>query len=152
MDTLFARRALDKRFVQLSSLNSLQRPQRGWIRAIRTALGMTATQFAQRLQVTPARVGAIEKGEVEGTLTLASLEKAAQALDCTLFYVLVPHSSLTGMVQERARQKADAITGRVNHTMLLEAQNVSGSELIEDRDELAAELIRTRLRHLWDEK
>ena len=151
MNTSLARKAMDKRLRPDARLSEAARPQRGWIRAIRTALGMTGVQFARRMGVAPSRIPALERGEVEGTLTLASLKKAAAALDCSLVYVLVPHSSLTEMVHTRAIHKANEVISRVNQTMALEAQNVPAEELREDRDQLADELIRTRLRDLWNE-
>ena len=84
MDTALARKSLDKRFQQYSPLSETPRPQRGWIRAIRTALGMTGVQLARRMEVAPSRIDALERGEVDGTLTMSTLEKAAAALDCSV--------------------------------------------------------------------
>lgn len=152
MNTALARRTLDRRFNQYASLSEIPRPKRGWIRAIRTALGMTSKQLANRMDVVPSRITAMERGEVEGSLTLSSLEKAAAALECSLVYVLVPHTSLAGMVNIRAKEKANKLIDRVSHTMALEAQSVTAQELREDRDQLAEELIRKRLRDLWNDK
>ncbi len=75
------------------------RPSRGWLKAIREALGMTTAQLGQRLGVVQSRVVAIEQAEAKGTVTLNSLEKAAQALDCRLVYALVPRQSLEDAVE-----------------------------------------------------
>ena len=57
------------------------------------------------------------------------------------------------MVDTRAVQKANEVIDRVNHTMALEAQNVTSDELREDRVlNWPPELIRTQLRSLWDDK
>ncbi|VAX03953.1 hypothetical protein MNBD_GAMMA20-319, partial [hydrothermal vent metagenome] len=85
-----ARRQLDKRLNLLRDSESFVRPSRGWIKAIREALGMTTTQLAKRLGVVQSRTVAIEQAEAKGSITLNSLEKAANALDCRLVYALVP--------------------------------------------------------------
>ena len=76
-----ARRQLDKRLITINKSDALARPPRGWVKAIREALGMTTAQLANRLGVVQSRVIAIEQSEAKGTITLNSLEKAAQALD-----------------------------------------------------------------------
>ena len=50
-------------------------PARGWTRAIRDALGMTAVAFAHRLGMSPAGVHKLEQAEANETITLASLKK-----------------------------------------------------------------------------
>ena len=67
------------------------RPPRGWLRAIRDALGMTMQQYAGRLGVSQPRIIALEKSEVEDTVTLGTLRRAAAALDCQLVYAVVPN-------------------------------------------------------------
>jgi hypothetical protein len=42
-------RHLDKRFSALRPLVQSPRPPKGWLRAIRDALGMTTAQFGRRL-------------------------------------------------------------------------------------------------------
>ena len=68
------------------------------MRAIREAHGMTGVQFARRLRIRPQSAEAVEKSEANGTIQLQSLRRAAEALDCTLVYALVPKTSLEGVV------------------------------------------------------
>src|ERR1044072_5621234 len=104
-DRASARTNIDKRLNPLMNVASLARPPRGWIKAIREALGMTTAQLAQRLGVAqPSAVG-IEKAEASKTITLATLERAARALDCTLVYALVPRKPLHTLVNERALEE-----------------------------------------------
>ena len=77
-----AARALDVHLNPVRSW-SATRPPKGWLRAIRDALGMTTRQLAARLGVSQPRVVALEKGEVDETLTLAGLRRAAAALPQT---------------------------------------------------------------------
>lgn len=109
-----------------ASLAQLQfplRPQVGWIQTIRTTLGMTAQQLAQRMGISQATVSNLEKSESAYTITLQSLQRAAQALDCEVVYALVPRQPLSRMVSDKATQLASASVQRVRHTMSLEAQS-----------------------------
>ena len=145
-----AARALDLSLGRLRS-GSVARPPKGWLRAIRDALGMTTKQFARRLGVSQPRVVALEKGEIDETLTLASLRRAAEALDCTLVYVLVPKQPLVETLRQRAEQKADAQLNRVSHTMRLENQALTNADQRRQRELLIDQLLRGNLGRLWDE-
>lgn len=145
-----ARKHLDKRLDRFRPVTELTRPPRGWLRAIRESLGMTATQLAGRLQVSQPRISALEKGEVDGSVTLASLQRAAEALDCTLVYALVPRLPLESLLMERAREVASKTVSRVDQTMRLENQGVEAKELRGERNRLAASLAETP-RRLWGE-
>ncbi|MGE5565282.1 MAG: mobile mystery protein A [Parcubacteria group bacterium] len=144
-----AARALDRRLQHIAEMSS--RPPKGWIRAIRDALGLTTRQYAARLGVHPSRVGALEKGEVDETVTLQSLRRAAEALDCQLVYALVPNRPLAAILRQRAEQKADEQLQRVGHTMQLENQEVSSAGHQQQREQLVDQLLRGNLRRLWDE-
>lgn len=124
-----ARQRLDERLATIKPEHRLTPPPKGWLRAIRDALGMTGPQFAARLRITPQSVADIEKSEATGSIQLKTLHRAAEALDCTLVYALVPKTSLEGAVQTRARQIAMRDLQRVAHTMKLENQSVSDADL-----------------------
>ena len=145
-----ARRDLDRRLARLQPIDELARPRRGWLRAIRDAIGMTAAQLAVRMKVSQPRVLAIEKAEQRGAITLATLERAAQALGCTLVYALVPNGSLDKLVLERARKMAAERLADTDRTMRLEDHSVSTATLDAERDRLAEELL-LRPRRLWDQ-
>ena len=103
--TNIARNVLDQRLSLWRSVAAdAPQPSRGWILAIREALGMSVTDFARRLGVSRQRVSQIEAAEVEGSATLVTLRRAAEALGCTLVYALVPNESLEQIVRRRARQ------------------------------------------------
>lgn len=152
MDTsALARKHLDRQLAALQSGGPLTRPPRGWIRAIRDALGMTSAQLATRMGVSQPRVTDIERRESQDALTLSTLRKAAEALDCTLVYALVPNRSLDETVRERARKVADARLWRVHHTMRLEDQAMGSNDLASERERLVDELLRGDIRRLWDD-
>ena len=126
------------------------RPPRGWLRAIRDALGMTTAQYAARLGVSQPRISALEKSEAEETVTLATLRRAAEALDCQLVYAIVPNQSLTQTQRERAILVAEKQLARTGHTMRLEDQGLSVNNMARERDRLVDELLRGDPRRLWD--
>jgi predicted DNA-binding mobile mystery protein A len=119
-----ARQALDRRLSLLQPEARFAPPPKGWIRALREALGMSGVQLAARLGVRPQSVEALEKSEAGGTIQLETLHRVAAALDCTLVYALVPKTSLEESVRRRARKRAMGDLARVDHTMKLEAQEV----------------------------
>jgi predicted DNA-binding mobile mystery protein A len=144
-----AAQALDRGLQQIA--DAPNRPAKGWVRAIRDALGLTTRQYAARLGVHPSRVGALEMGEVDETLTLQSLRRAAEALDCRVVYALVPNQPLEAMLRQRAEHKADQQLQRVGHTMRLENQELTGAAHQRQREQLVDELLRGNPHRLWDE-
>lgn len=146
-----ARRQLDKRLNLLRDSGSLARPPRGWVKAIREALGMTTTQLAKRLGVVQSRAVAIEQAEARGTITLNSLEKAANALDCRLVYALVPRKPLDELVSERAEHLAKKRLRSTSHSMALEAQGVDTTDEQEQLKHLIQNLLNKAGSELWEE-
>lgn len=145
-----ARKNLDRRLSPLRESKELTRPQRGWIRAIRKALGMTTGQLAHRLGVSQPRVVQLEKSEMEGSVTLKTLRQAAEGLECTLVYALVPNEPLDKILRRRARAVADNQLALTNHTMRLENQALEPTALREERERLVTELLRGNLKFLWE--
>jgi predicted DNA-binding mobile mystery protein A len=142
---------LDKRLVAVTPLAKTTRPSRGWVRAIRETLGMTTRQFGSRLGVSQPRVIKLEKSEVDGSITLESLEKAAQALGCRVVYALVPDKPLGDTIRERASVLAERKLASVEQTMRLEDQAVrDDTRRKEARQRFIDELMRKPAR-LWDE-
>jgi predicted DNA-binding mobile mystery protein A len=150
-DRIVARRQLDKRLNMLRN-SSFARPPRGWVKAIREALGMTTRQLAQRIGVVQSRVVDIEKAEVTGSITLESLERAARALDCELIYALVPRKPLETMVEERATILAERSVNAVRHSMALEDQSLDEAEKHEQIRRLTRQLEEKSGSRLWDNK
>ena len=141
-----ARRRLDQRLV---GLDLGQRPPRGWVRAIREALGMTTAELGQRMGLTQSRVSQIERSEELGSIRLDTLERAAQALNCQVRYVFVPNEPLEEMVQRQARLRAQAEVDAVTHTMALEDQVPEPGVLDSLVQEMAERFVDER--HLWEQ-
>ena len=142
-----SRSQLDERFRGLGPAKRYAAPVRGWIKAIREALGMTAEQLAKRLCVKQPSVVAMEQSEVKDSIELATLRRVAKALDCTLVYALVPNKPLETMVRDRARGFARGRRKPVEHSMLLENQKVKGEDSKAQLDDIVRE---TNPRLFWD--
>jgi predicted DNA-binding mobile mystery protein A len=124
-------------------------PRGGWLRAIRKALGMSTAQLAGRLGVAQQAIANFERNEAAGKITLQSLQRVAQALDCRVVYAVVPNKPLAQMRRARALELADRLVRPVAHSMKLEAQGVSAKETQRQRKELADEILRGSARKLW---
>ncbi len=141
-----ARRSLDR---ALSPYRQLlrRRPQKGWIRAIRDALGMTAEQLGERLGITQPSVQRLEMSEAEDTIQLNTLRRVAEALNCEVVYALVPRHSLQTLYDSAAHTVARRELGAISHSMALEDQAVED----EDEDERLRRFIAEELdpREIW---
>jgi predicted DNA-binding mobile mystery protein A len=145
-----ARERLDERLASLKPIDRFRPPPKGWVRAIRDALCMSGVQFARRLGVRPPSVAALEDSEEGGAVQLKTLRRAAEALDCTLVYALVPNDSLEGAVRARARKIALRDLKRVGHTMKLEAQETREGATDERVEAYIRDYVKER--DLWDER
>lgn len=124
-----ARRLLDNKFAEGTVQAIRARPRSGWIRAVRTGLGMSQDALAVRLGVTRSAVSSLERAEQTGGITLTKLSQVASALDCSLVYALVPNSSLEQTVQSQAARVINGRLRYVNATMTLEDQALPDAEL-----------------------
>jgi predicted DNA-binding mobile mystery protein A len=143
-DKKLMRRSLDKKFKKLSKFE--EKPLQGWIKTIREAVGMTASQLAKRMGITQPRIAKIEDNE--SNLKISTLEKAAEALNCKLVYMLIPNESLEEIVQKQAKKKAMALLKKVNQNMGLENQGVDTKEQLEDA---VQDLLNGQLSKIWSE-
>ena len=142
-----ARDRLDARLAAIKPIDSFAIPPKGWIRAIRDAIGMTGAQLGRRLGMTAQGIASVERSEAEGKIQLNTLRRAGEAMDCVLVYALVPKTSLTEMVDRRARELALRTLRRVSHSMALEDQQVD-----RDLEKRVQTYIETALRDrdLWE--
>lgn len=142
---------LDRKLKQFDTAARVIPPSTGWIKAVRTSLGMSLQQLGDKLSITKQSVQEIEKREKEGNITLKTLKDTANALDMQLVYGLVPKdSSLDDLIDRKARELAIRIVSRTSNTMKLEDQENSKQRLkkaIEDRtDSIKNEMPKM----LWD--
>lgn len=95
-------------------------PTEGWIQRIRVALGMSQAELAIRMGVNQKSVHAMEISEQSKKIKLETLEKAADALGCKLYYILVPDISLEEMHYRQAYKLAEQMEEELVNTMALE--------------------------------
>jgi predicted DNA-binding mobile mystery protein A len=145
-----ARKHLDKALIPFRMAADQARPPKGWVRAIRDALGMTSRQLAARMELSQSTVTAMEQGEAAGTVTLNTLRQAAEALDCQLVYALVPRSTLDEMVRQRAEVVARSHLARVHHTMRLEDQALRSEDLAAELERLISAVLTAKASRLWE--
>lgn len=142
---------LDRRFNDLRRFaDDARRPARGWVKAIREALGMTTAQLAGRMGVKQPRIVELEKAEAMGAINVRSLERAAEALGCRLIYVLIPNQPLAETLTLLAETRADQQLAAVDQTMRLEDQGVpEGARHHQVRRRMISDLLQKPAR-LWD--
>jgi predicted DNA-binding mobile mystery protein A len=143
-----SRQNLESRFEGMRPPTRFKPPVRGWIKAIREALGMSSAQLAKRLKISQPTVFAMEQSEMKGTIQLATLRRIAEAMNCTLVYALVPNDPLETIVREQARKVAKRRLQSIEHSMLLEDQSVPVKDFEERIDALARDM---NPRALWDD-
>src|ERR1035437_3469051 len=97
---------LERSLKPFLAAREVARPQKGWIRALRQASGMTLRELAMRMRSGLPVAAQFEKSEAEYRITLKSLRRAADALGCELVYALVPKQGNIGDLIER-REKED---------------------------------------------
>ena len=144
-----ARKHLDRQVAQIRP-EAFRKPPKGWIRAVRDALGLTTRQLAARMDRSQPSITALEKNETTEAITLKSLRQAAEALDCRLVYAIVPNNTFEAMARKQARRAAETRLRRIDHAMGLEAQGVRPTELEAELDRLTEELLRTGGSRLWE--
>jgi predicted DNA-binding mobile mystery protein A len=116
---------LDRSLQPFRAARKVPRPQKGWLRAIREAIGISAGELARTLGTSRQLPLQFEKAEAEDSITLKSLRTVAEALDCELVYALVPKAdTMQGLIENRARTQARRRVLGVEHSMALENQAV----------------------------
>lgn len=150
-----------KKFLQLQQLNSkmlgfaslkqVAMPPTGWVKAIRTALGMSMQQLGNKLNVSKQGVMDMEKREKDGNITIKSLREIARAMNMQLVYGFVPNDgSLDALIEKRATELATQIVMRTANTMKLEDQANSQRRIKAAIKERAAAIKNEMPKMLWD--
>ncbi len=142
---------LDRKIHAYTSFIQFPMPQIGWIKSIRTALGMSMDQLAQRLNVTRQGVQNIEIREKNESITIKSLHEVADSMDMKLVYALVPKDgSLDALIERKAKELAIKIVQRTSASMKLEDQENSKERIEKAIQEKTEELKREMPKILWD--
>jgi predicted DNA-binding mobile mystery protein A len=138
--------------VDLAQDVTIQVPSEGWIRTVRKALGMSGAQLARRMGVTRARIAQAEQAELEGGITLKSMQATAEAMGCRFLYAFVPPDTIENVILGQARKRAEAIVATAGKHMALEDQTVTGSRTGQEVIRLTNELIHDMPPDFWQDK
>jgi predicted DNA-binding mobile mystery protein A len=125
-------------------------PNKGWIAALRSALGMSQRQLGERVGMKQQMIDRIEKAEPTGNVTIKQLRNVAEGLGCVFVYGIFPEESLEKLVEDRAREKSLKLLNEVGHSMLLEDQDVSEKEKNEILQDMIDKVMNESSRKLWD--
>ena len=126
-------------------------PQYGWVKAIRTSLGMSMQQLGNKLGISKQGVLDIERREKDGSITIKSLKEVARAMDMQLVYGFIPNDgSLDSLIEKRAIELATKIVMRTATTMELEDQANSKERIEKAIQERAYEIKKEIPKILWD--
>ncbi|NBY29417.1 MAG: mobile mystery protein A [Sphingobacteriia bacterium] len=142
---------LNTKMLSFAILQEVTIPPTGWIRAIRTAIGMSMRQLGKKLNVTKQGIMDIENRERDGSITLKSLREIARVMDMQLVYGLVPNDgSLDALIDKKAVEVAKQVVMRSAQTMTLEDQ-ANSTIRIETAIRERAEAIKSEMpKILWD--
>jgi predicted DNA-binding mobile mystery protein A len=142
---------LNSKMQSFTSLHQVAPPPTGWLKAVRTALGMSLQQLSNRLSMTKQSVREMEQREKDGSITIKSLREAAKALDMQLVYGFVPvDGSLEALIDRKARELAMQIVLRTSNSMKLEDQENSKQRIEKAIEERAALIKNEMPKALWD--
>lgn len=111
---------------------------------------MTTRQLAARVGVSQSTLASLEKSEANDRITLQSLRKVADALDCDLQYTLVPRSALKRRVEDRAEVVAHDRVVRIWHSMRLENQAPTAKVDKKEISKIQKDLLDANWKQLWE--
>lgn len=142
---------INSKILGFAKLKQVAMPPTGWIKAIRTAIGMSMQQLGNKLNVSKQGVMDMEKREKDGSITIKSLREIARAMDMQLVYGFVPNDgSLEALIEKRATELATQIVMRTANTMKLEDQANSKKRIEAAIKERAAAIQNEKPKILWD--
>ena len=123
----------------VANIKTITPPPTGWIKAVRTSLGMSLQQLGNKISITKQSLMKIEQREQEGTITLKTLRDVAHGLDMELVYGLIPKDgTIEALIDRKANELAKEIVMRTSNTMKLEDQGNSDIRIQKAIEERAA--------------
>ena len=142
----------DKVNTAATKLRKVGTPLEGWLRTARKALGMSGPQLARRLGVTRAQVYNTEKGELNGSVTIKTLQKMAEAMGCRLVYAIIPEHEVEKLLAARAKKKAMKMVEEANKHMALEDQALSEKQVAFEIERLQREMLKDPPANFWNDE
>ena len=133
-----------------ASVAGLKTPPEGWLRTVRSALGMSGAEVAKKMGVTRARITKAEHAELTGGVTLKSMQATAEALGCRFVYAIIPSSGrIEDIITAQARKKAIAIVSTASKHMALENQKLPDDKIAQEVERLTREIAQEMPSDFW---
>ena len=147
-----ANKQLSDYLKSISAFKQVNLPAKGWVRAVRDGLLMSRRQLAGRLGLSTSRIQRLEQDEASGAVTIKTMRRTAEALDCVFVYAIIPRDSIEETVNTQAKKKASQYLQKAKHSMSLEDQAVNEDSYQYSLDSLAEQITNKSSRTLWDDK
>ena len=142
---------LNSKMLIVAAIKKITPPPTGWIKAVRSALGMSLQQLGNKMSITKQSLQDIEQREKDGAITLKTLRDAANGLDMELVYGFVPKDgSLDAFIDRKAKELATQIVLRTSNTMKLEDQGNTNKRIEKAIKERTEEIKNEMPKILWD--
>ncbi|MBU2020098.1 MAG: mobile mystery protein A [Bacteroidetes bacterium] len=142
---------LEKRIKPFIQAESVTRPKIGWIKTIRTTLGMSLEQLSKKLGRNKSSVARMEIRESNGGITIRTMEEVGRAMGMKLIYGFVPYDgSIEELIEKRAKNLATEIVMRTSGNMKLEDQENSPERIRKAIEERTKEIMEEMPKKLWD--
>lgn len=135
-----------------TKIQDIRTPPEGWLCTARKALGMSAAQLARRRGVTRAYISNLEKSELNGSVTIKTLQSMAEAMGCRLVYAIVPENDVEKILAARAKKKALKMVEEATQHMALEGQALSEEQMAFEVERLQTELLKDMPANFWNDE
>ena len=132
-------------------LVGLHTPSEGWLRSTRKALGMSGAQLARRIGITRGAISNVEKAELDGGVTIKTMQQMAAAMKCNFVYAIVPEEDIEKIIGRRAQERAHELVKRASVHMAFENQSLSKELLKAEITRVGKELLEKRTSELWND-
>ena len=146
-DRLAVKQLDDKSLDYRALVHSQQ--QEGWIRMLRSVLRMPASYLSKKIGISQPSLVGLEKSEKERTITLASLDKVAKALNCKVVYGFFPLNSYEKFIKDEELRVAREYVENVQKTMSLEEQVLRDLQQKEQEEIILEDIKSKPLKKLW---
>ena len=144
-------RQLSTKLKTFKSIEATTLPEIGWVKTIRTGLGISLEQLGDKLEITKQSAQNLEKREALGSATINAMKEAGQAMDMKFVYGYIPvDGTLEALIEKKAKKLATEIVMRTSATMRLENQENSPQRIKDAIEERTKELIDEMPKILWD--
>ena len=132
------------------SLKSVEIPDEGWIRTVRRAMNMSGAALGRLLGKSRASVSQSEKNELDGAVTLRTMQSIADAMGCRFVYAIIPEHSMEDLMRKHARKVALEIVKRSTEHMALEDQSLGKEHTQREVKRITEDLIKDMPANFWD--